>query len=139
LVLAAPRAAAPALAADPIPINQGDVCQKKIKTNSWHLCGLAPATGYLKFTNTGSHIVTVFAAASDGIRADPNWHPIDEWNSRDLEGAGVLHNVANKIAVNGSSIVQVAKGNTVYIARADHMATDRTLTVTFGSVDPIGP
>jgi hypothetical protein len=126
MLLAAALAAVAAPASAYEMIKKGDVCSKKVVSGSWHLCGEAPYAGTLSFTNTGPHEVFVFAVSqTTPITGDPT--------------AG--QSIADG-ALPGASLKPGEKGNIrvgkhlelVYIARVDHMMTDRTIAITIDGV-----
>jgi hypothetical protein len=119
-----------ALAAEPIPIKAGDVCEKKVAANSWHVCGAAPGTGQMTVANTGVHQVTVFTTGPDGVQEDVSDKPIGSWEQGYLDQAGVV-TIERDLPTREAWQTDVEKGQLVYIARSDHMVTQRTITVQF--------
>jgi multiple antibiotic resistance protein len=109
-----------------VMIAAGQVCSKKVVSGSWHLCGKAPGSGTLSFTNIGPHEVFVFAVSQrTPISADPT--------AGQAIGDGCLPGAHLKPGESGE--IRVGKNlELVYIARDDHMLTDRTIAITFGSI-----
>jgi hypothetical protein len=124
--------AAPALAVEP-DIQKGQVCEKKVKPNSWHVCGAAPATGNITFTNTGPHDVTVFTTGPLGVGDDlPAGAPACD--TAGYVGEGKILQCSMGIKPDARVWIAMEDYQLFYIARADHMLTDRTIAVTFDEV-----
>ena len=58
-------------------IYAGQTCSDKVYWNKSHLCGYAPGTGTLRFTNTGVHEVAIFTL--------PAFVDTSDWNG-DITG-----------------------------------------------------
>jgi hypothetical protein len=127
-------ATTPAPAQDIPDIQQNETCQQKVDPDSWWLCGRVPADGHITYSNVGIHNVTVFTTGPDGIGCAP---PLFEDLSieKQLRECGALE-VHEGLPVNGSSQTDVEAGQLVYIARADHTGSRRTIAVDFPAVPP---
>jgi hypothetical protein len=114
-------------------LRNGDTCTAKIFVDSVHLCGTSPGTGTLKFTNVGIHLVGVFtiAAGTDTSGWDGSANGATKFTSHYIDS----------IPSNTSATIPVNQYDQVWIARADHTISYRTISVRFddipGSV-PIG-
>jgi hypothetical protein len=120
-------AAASSLAYEYHLIKAGEVCQKKVASGSWHLCGEVSASGTISFTNTGPHEVIVFTTGGRGVEVLPvAGIPI----VNRAEDTGVAQQKTLKPDDSGSFSLTNTNPR-VYIGRADHMATNRTIAITF--------
>ena len=107
-------------------IRTGDVCKAKVFVNSVHLCGTAPGAGTLKFTNDGVHIVAVFtiAAGTNTVAWDGSVNGAEQFASQFIDD----------IPVKAQVQIPVVTGDRIWIGRADHTISNRTISVLFDDV-----
>jgi len=136
-IAALAAAATPALAqTDFLPIQEGDTCQKKTPDSAWFLCGTVQADGYIAYTNTGVHNVTIFTTDSPGLKCSPGNVDLFTDPTVDLEECGALQ-VDAFLHVKDSGQLDVKGGQLVFIARADGgTLSSRTLTVHITAAPP---
>ncbi len=103
----------------------GDVCTK-VFVNSVHLCGTAPGAGTLKFTNDGVHIVAVFtiAAGTNTVAWDGSVNGAEQF----------ARQFVDDIPLKAQVQIPVVTGDRIWIGRADHTISYRTISVRFDDV-----
>jgi Fibronectin type III domain len=118
-------------------IASGMLCSRKVAANSWHVCGAVPFKedgtryeGPITYEAAGSHEVTVFTTGAIGIQSSVDGLPIGKWSAFDLSEAGV-EQIQRSLRPGELGQIEVSTGDLVYVARADHMVTDRTVGVVF--------
>jgi hypothetical protein len=118
-------------------IASGMLCSNKVAANSWHVCGAVPFNedgtiyeGPITFEAAGSHEVTVFTTGAIGIKSSVEGVPVGKWSAFELSEAGVKQ-IQRSLRPQELGQVEVQTGDLVYVARADHMVTDRTVGVVF--------
>jgi hypothetical protein len=130
LTAALTAVAPPALAAD---IKQGDVCEKKVVSGSWHDCGQAARAGIFGFTNVSPHKVSVFVTYEDGPQEFPlAGKPLCEADQRRLWAVDAAQLSTHAPGEAGAKEMQ--PGWHLYVARCDEMLTNRTIGIQFHQV-----
>jgi hypothetical protein len=118
-------------------IASGMLCSNKVAANSWHVCGAVPFNedgtvyeGPITYEGAGSHEVTVFTTGAIGIQSSVDGRPIGKWSPFELSEARV-EQIQRSLRPGELGQIEVATGDLVYVARADHMVTDRPVGVVF--------
>jgi len=107
-------------------IKVNDVCQKKLFVNSSFLCGSAPGTGSLAFTNVSTHLVAVFTIAKGTNTSG--------WDGSVNGAAKFARDLIENIASKKQATIPVVTDDRVYIGRSDHTISNRTVGVRFDQV-----
>jgi Fibronectin type III domain len=118
-------------------IASGMLCSKKVAANSWYVCGAVPFKkdgtiyeGPITYEGAGSHEVTVFITGAIGIQGAVEGVPVAEYSPLELSEHGIKQ-IQRSLRPDDVGKIEVSTGDLVYVARRDHMLTDRTVGVLF--------